>query len=69
MASLCLRPRERRYRLLPGTLAAIDGRGTPRNAVLVSAFFCSFFVLVPFGKLVIADVLLYSLALFLEFGA
>ena len=56
-------------RLLPGALAAIDGRGTPRNAVLVSAFFYSFFVLVPFGKLVIADVLLYSLALFLEFGA
>jgi amino acid transporter len=27
------------------------------------------FVLVPFGKLVIADVLLYALALFLEFGA
>jgi amino acid transporter len=26
-------------------------------------------VLLPFGKLVIADVLLYSLALFLEFGA
>ena len=68
MASLCLRPRERRYRLLTGTLAAIDGRGTPRNAVLVSAFFYSFLVLVPFGKLVIADVLLYSLALFLEFG-
>jgi amino acid transporter len=42
---------------------------TPRNAVLVSALFYSIFVLVPFGKLVIADVLLYSLALFLEFGA
>jgi amino acid transporter len=27
------------------------------------------FVLVPFGRLVVADVLLYSLALFLEFGA
>jgi hypothetical protein len=26
-------------------------------------------VLVPFGRLVIADVLLYALALFLEFGA
>jgi hypothetical protein len=26
-------------------------------------------VLVPFGRLIIADVLLYSLALFLEFGA
>lgn len=56
-------------RLLPQVLAKTDSRGTPRNAVLVSAVFYSFFVLVPFGKLVIADVLLYSLALFLEFGA
>jgi amino acid transporter len=56
-------------RLLPQVLAKIDSRGTPRNAVLVSAAFYSLFILVPFGKLVIADVLLYSLALFLEFGA
>jgi amino acid transporter len=55
--------------LLPRTLAKIDNRGTPRNAVIISAIFYSVFVLVPFGKLVIADVLLYSLALFLEFGA
>jgi amino acid transporter len=55
--------------LLPRALAMTDARGTPRNAVLVSTAFYSFFVLVPFGKLVIADVLLYSLALFLEFGA
>jgi amino acid transporter len=55
--------------LLPRTLAKIDNRGTPRNAVIISAMFYSVFVLVPFGKLVIADVLLYSLALFLEFGA
>ncbi len=56
-------------RLLPRSLGEIDSGGTPRNAVLVSAVFYSVFVLVPFGKLVIADVLLYSLALFLEFGA
>jgi amino acid transporter len=55
--------------LLPASLGKIDALGTPRNAVLVSAIFYSLFVLVPFGKLVIADVLLYSLALFLEFGA
>jgi amino acid transporter len=55
--------------LLPRTLATTDKRGTPRNAVLISAVFYSFFALLPFGKLVIADVLLYSLALFLEFGA
>jgi amino acid transporter len=56
-------------RLLPNKLAKLDARSTPRNAVLVSAIIYSIFVLVPFGRLVIADVLLYSLALFLEFGA
>ena len=55
--------------LLPHALARLDARGTPRNAVIVSAICYSIFVLVPFGKLVIADVLLYSLALFLEFAA
>jgi amino acid transporter len=55
--------------LLPKSLGKLDARGTPRNAVIISAAFYSIFVLVPFGKLVIADVLLYSLALFLEFGA
>ena len=55
--------------LLPASLAKTDQRGTPRNAVLVSAVCYSLFVLVPFGRLVVADVLLYSLALFLEFGA
>jgi amino acid transporter len=55
--------------LLPNGLAKLDARGTPRNAVIVSAICYSFFALVAFGKLVIADVLLYSLALFLEFGA
>jgi amino acid transporter len=55
--------------LLPPALARTDDRGTPRNAVLLSAICYSFFVLVPFGRLVVADVLLYSLALFLEFGA
>lgn len=54
---------------LPRTLGKTDRRDTPRNAVLFSALFYSVFVLVPFGKLVIADVLLYSLALGLEFAA
>jgi len=35
----------------------------------VSAVFYSLFALVAFGKLIVADVLLYSVALFLEFGA
>lgn len=55
--------------LLPRPLARLDKRGTPRNAVIISAVFYSIFVLMPFGRLIIADVLLYSLALFLEFGA
>jgi len=55
--------------LLPAALARLDARGTPRNAVIVSAICYSFFALIAFGKLIIADVLLYSLALFLEFGA
>lgn len=56
-------------KLLPNALGTLDSRGTPRNAIIVSAICYSFFSLVPFGKLVIADVLLYSLALFLEFAA
>jgi len=55
--------------LLPPPLAKLDARGTPRTAVIVSAICYSFFALIAFGGLVIADVLLYSLALFLEFGA
>ena len=55
--------------LLPNKFAKIDNRTTPTNAIIISAIFYSIFVLVPFGKLVIADVLLYSLALFLEFAA
>jgi len=54
---------------LPAVLARTDGNGTPRNAVLVSAAVYSVFVLIPFGSLVVADVLLYSLALSLEFAS
>ena len=56
-------------RLLPAALARTDARGTPRNAVLVSAACYSVFLLLPFGELVVADVLLYSLALMLEFAS
>jgi len=55
--------------LLPRALAKLDAHGTPKAAVIVSAIFYSLFALVTFSKLVVADVLLYSLALFLEFGA
>ena len=55
--------------MLPAFLARTDERGTPVNAVLVSSVFYSIFALVPFAGLVVADVLLYASALFLEFGA
>src|SRR5207249_7477690 len=50
-------------RFLPGALARTDARGTPYNAVLGAAVVYSVFVLVPFGQLLVADVLLYSFAL------
>jgi amino acid transporter len=55
--------------LLPAALGRTDARGTPRNAVLFAAVGYSLFMLLPFSGLVVADVLLYSLALMLEFGA
>jgi amino acid transporter len=55
--------------LLPRALATIDARGTPRNAVLASAVCYSLCALFTFQELVVADVLLYALALFLEFGS
>ncbi|HEV2642627.1 MAG TPA: APC family permease [Candidatus Elarobacter sp.] len=56
-------------RLLPRALGRTDAGGVPRTAVLVSAACYSVFALLPFAELVVADVLLYSLALFLEFAA
>ncbi|MFL5619506.1 MAG: APC family permease [Gemmatimonadaceae bacterium] len=55
--------------LLPSALGRTDARGTPRVAVLFAAVCYSVFMLLPFGSLVIADVLLYSLALMLELGS
>jgi amino acid transporter len=55
--------------LLPSALARTDARGTPRVAVLFAAVCYSVFMLLPFGGLVVADVLLYSLALMLEMGS
>ena len=55
--------------LLPSALARTDARGTPRVAVLGAAVCYSLFMLLPFGELVVADVLLYSLALTMELGA
>lgn len=55
--------------LLPTALARTDARGTPRAAVLVAAGMYSLFTLLPFAQLVVADSLLYGLAMFLEFAA
>ncbi len=55
--------------LLPAALARTDARGTPANAVLVSAVVYSVFSLLPFGGLLAGDVLLYTAALALEFAA
>lgn len=55
--------------LLPKALARTDARGTPRNAVLASAICYSVFALLPFGHLVVADVLLYAIALLMELAA
>lgn len=55
--------------LLPALLARTDARGTPRAAVIASAIAYSGFVLLSFGGLLAADVLLYTAALALEFAA
>lgn len=55
--------------LLPRPLAVTDARGTPRLAVIVSAVVYSGFAVLSFGGLLAADVLLYTLALAMEFGA
>lgn len=55
--------------LLPAALGRTDDRGTPRNAIWSAAIFYSVIVLIPFGHLLIADVLLYAFALMLEFLA
>ncbi len=55
--------------LLPRALARTDERGTPRNAIVLAAICYSAFMFLPFSGLVVADVLLYSLALLLEFAS
>jgi len=55
--------------LMPRSLGRLNDRDVPQNAVLVSAVCYSIFALASFGELVVADVVLYSLALFVEFAA
>ena len=54
---------------LPEWLGVLDRRDNPARAVLVSACCYSVFALLPFGQLVVADVLLYSFALALEYAS
>jgi len=54
---------------LPVAIGRTSAHGVPRNAVLAAAVCYSIFALLPFKGLVVADVLLYSFALSLEFGA
>jgi amino acid transporter len=55
--------------LLPEPLARVDERGVPRNAVIMSAVLYCVCAVLPFGGLMTGGVLLYTLALSMEFGA
>ncbi len=56
-------------RLLPQWLAAVDARGVPVRSILLASTLYSVLALLPFGDLIAADVLLYAIALALEFAA
>jgi amino acid transporter len=55
--------------LLPEPLGRVDERGVPRNAVIASAVLYCVCAMLPFGGLMTGGVLLYTLALTMEFGA
>jgi len=56
-------------RLLPTWLAVVDARGVPVRSILLASTLYSVLALLPFGDLIAADILLYALALALEFAA
>ena len=56
-------------RLLPRWLAVTDARGVPVRSILLASSLYSIIALLPFGELISADVLLYAIALALEFAA
>jgi amino acid transporter len=58
-----------RDRLLPAWLGVTDGNGTPVRAVLLASTCYTALALLPFAELISADVVLYAIALFLEFAA
>ncbi|HEY3287137.1 MAG TPA: APC family permease [Gemmatimonadaceae bacterium] len=55
--------------LLPEIFSRTDARGTPRVAIIVSAAIYSVVSLLPFGNLVVADVIFYAAAVLLEFAS
>ncbi|MES3032659.1 MAG: APC family permease [Gemmatimonadota bacterium] len=56
-------------RLLPRWLAVVDARGVPVRSILLASTLYSVLALLPFGDLISADILLYAVALALEFAA
>ncbi len=56
-------------RLLPRWLAVVDERGVPVRSILLASTLYSIIALLPFAELISADVLLYAIALGLEFAA
>jgi amino acid transporter len=54
---------------LPKVLAKTNAKGVPINALIVCCGVSALFAALPFGKLVVIDILLYSAELFLEFIA
>jgi amino acid transporter len=55
--------------LLPEPLGRVDERNVPRNAVITSAVIYCVCAILPFGGLMTGGVLLYTLALTMEFAA
>ena len=55
--------------LLPRWLGVVDARGVPVRSILLASSLYSVIAMLPFAELVTADVLLYALALGLEFAA
>ena len=55
---------------LPGFLSKANAKtGVPTNALVIACFMAALFAALPFGKLVVVDIILYSAELLLEFIA
>jgi amino acid transporter len=54
---------------LPKFLAKTNANGVPTNALIICCIISALFAALPFGKLVVIDILLYASEVFLEFIA